>query len=166
MELRDYQAEAVAAIVGAAERGERRMSLCAACGTGKTLIAERAAEELAPDGPVLVLVPTRALVTQSIARWREAGRAGVMIGVCSLSQADSALPRSWAVMTSEPERIARLLRAPGPVTVFATYDSAVKIQHAHRHHRLPAWDLIVVDFTGCRWGVVVVDLVVLRLTCL
>ena len=145
MELRDYQAEAVAAIVDAVARGERRMSLCAACGTGKTLIAERAAEKLAPDGPVLVLMPTQALVTQTIARWREAGRTGVMVGACAVSQADSGLEVSEAVMTTESGRIAELLRAPGPGTVFATYASATKIQRAHEQHRLPAWDLIVID---------------------
>ncbi|QID39804.1 DEAD/DEAH box helicase family protein [Streptomyces albus] len=76
MELFPHQVRALAAIRRAVRRGERRMTVVAACGTGKTLIACRAAEQVAPSGAVLVLMPTLALVTQTISRWREAATRG------------------------------------------------------------------------------------------
>lgn len=123
MELREHQIEALAAIEAAVADGERRMTVVGACGTGKTLIAQQAAQRLAPQGAVLVLMPTKALVTQTIRRWREAGRAGLALGVCSLRQRESGLSPGEAVMTRHPRAIARAMRVGGPVTVFATYGS-------------------------------------------
>ncbi|GAA0439829.1 DEAD/DEAH box helicase family protein [Streptomyces luteireticuli] len=94
MELRAHQIEALAAIEAAAVAGEQRMTVVAACGSGKTLIAQQAAQRLAGQGAVLVLMPTRALVTQTVRRWREAGRTGPALAVCSLSQSGSGLSTS------------------------------------------------------------------------
>lgn len=161
MELREHQIDALAAIEAAAAAGERRMTVVAACGTGKTLIAQQAAQRLAGHGAVLVLMPTKALVTQTIRRWREAGRGGLALGVCSLSQTESGLSPGEAVMTRHPRAITRAARVGGPVTVFATYGSLHRIRDAHDQHGLPAWDLVIVDEAhrtcsafGDGWGTV------------
>jgi superfamily II DNA or RNA helicase len=161
VELREHQREAVAAIVAAAAAGERRMTVVAACGSGKTLIAQRAAQCLAPGGAVLVLMPTKALLTQTARRWRETGQPGLALGVCSLSQAASGLAPGEAVLTRHPRAIARAMRVGGPVTVFATYASLHRIQRAHELHQLPAWDLVIADEAhrtcsafGDGWGTV------------
>lgn len=145
MELRAHQIDALAAIAAAAAAGERRMTVVAACGTGKTLIAQQAAQRLARQGAVLVLMPTKPLVTQTIRRWREAGHTGLALGVCSLSQNESGLSPSEAVMTRYPRAIARAMRVGGPVTVFATYGSLHHIKDAHALHGLPSWDLVIAD---------------------
>ncbi len=145
MELFPHQVRALAAIRRAVRRGERRMTVVAACGTGKTLIACRAAEQVAPSGAVLVLMPTLALVTQTISRWREAGYQGRALGVCSLPQSRSGLARSQAVMTNDPLRVAMALTAGGPLAVFATYDSLPVVVRAHELFALPSWDLIIAD---------------------
>lgn len=161
MELREHQIEALAAIKAAAAAGERRMTVVAACGTGKTLIAQQAAQHLAAQGPVLVLMPTKALVTQTIRRWREAGRTGLALGVCSLRQRESGLSPGEAVMTRGARTIARALRVGGPVTVFSTYGSLHHIQQAHEHYGLPPWELVIADEAhrtcsafGDGWGTV------------
>ncbi|GGZ92467.1 helicase [Streptomyces echinoruber] len=138
MRLRDHQIEALAAIEAAAAAGEQRMTVVSACGTGKTLIAQQAAQRVAPHGAALVLMPTKALVTQT-------GHRGLALGVCSLSQTESGLSPSEGVMTRYPRAIARAMRVGGPVTVFATYDSLHHIQDAHDFHGLAPWDLVIAD---------------------
>ncbi|OIJ63253.1 DEAD/DEAH box helicase [Streptomyces mangrovisoli] len=147
IELRPHQQEALAAITGAFARGERRATAVSACGTGKTLIAVAGAGRLAPAGRVLVAVPTLELLTQTIRRWREGGRDGVMAGLSSMSQTRSGLPRRTAHMVKRPADLARLVADQDgqPVTVFVTYASLPGLQEAHSQHQLPAWDLIVVD---------------------
>ncbi|GAA3000018.1 DEAD/DEAH box helicase [Kitasatospora albolonga] len=164
MRLREHQVQALAAIAAAVLAGERRMTVVAACGAGKTLIAQRAAHRLAPQGATLVLMPTLALLTQTARRWREAGLQGEVLGVCSLSQADSGLQHHEARMLQGPESpagIARAVLAGGPVTVFATYDSLERVTEAHRQHGLPPWDLVIADEAhrtcaafGDGWGLV------------
>jgi len=161
VELRPHQAGALAAIEAAAAAGERRMTMVSACGTGKTLVAIRSAQSLAPQGLVLVVMPTRALVVQTIRRWREAGRAGRALGVCSLSRADAGLSTDEATMTRSPHTIASAARAGGPLTVFSTYHSVHHIQKAHDLLGLPPWDLVIVDEAhrtcsafGTGWGTI------------
>lgn len=55
VELRPYQAEAVEAIVGRLRAGGRAQ-VHAACGSGKTLIAARAADSLSVIGGLVVIV--------------------------------------------------------------------------------------------------------------
>ncbi|MFE4830706.1 Helicase associated domain protein [Streptomyces sp. NPDC056672] len=145
MRLRPYQQEALAAIRAAAGEGRRRMTVVAASGSGKTLIAQRACAQLAPKGATLVLVPTKALVVQTARKWREAGYRGLLIGVCSLSQDDSGLPSWELTMTSDPATIvARVAGAPGPAVVVATYASLHRLTAAHSSG-LGAWDLLIAD---------------------
>ncbi|MFJ7182395.1 Helicase associated domain protein [Streptomyces massasporeus] len=147
LELRPHQREAVSAttrVLG----NHTRASVIAACGTGKTLIAARTTARIAPRGQVLVLLPTLDLLSQTIRSWRLAGRKGTAIAVCSQRQALDHEPLGADVpLTTNPAELAALAAqsSPGPVTVYATYASLPAVIAAHRDHRLPTWDLVVVD---------------------
>ncbi|MFK0043747.1 Helicase associated domain protein [Streptomyces sp. NPDC090741] len=148
-ELRPHQREAVDAVLRALElpAGGRvpgaglRTQVIMATGSGKSLVAVRSAEELRA-GRVLVLVPSLDLLVQTAAAWREGGRTGRALAVCSLRPTDAGMPA-----TTDP---AELARWAGPsadrVTVYATYASLGlgTIEQAHLAG-LPGWDLIVVD---------------------
>ncbi|MFE9629933.1 Helicase associated domain protein [Streptomyces sp. NPDC006463] len=147
--LRPHQREAVDAVVRALElpAGGRvpasglRTQVIMATGSGKSLVAVRSAEELRA-GRVLVLVPSLDLLVQTVAAWREGGRSGRSLAVCSLRGEDAGVPT-----TTDP---AELARWGGPsvdrLTVFATYASLGlgTLERAHLAG-LPGWDLIVVD---------------------
>ncbi|MFJ5105341.1 Helicase associated domain protein [Streptomyces sp. NPDC088554] len=149
MELWEHQVTALAAIQAAVAAGEKRMTVVSACGTGKTLVAQQAAQRLAPQGTVLVLMPTKTLVAQTVRRWRQAGRTGPALAVCSLGQEESGLTRAEAVLCRDPRTspraIAHAARTAGPVTVFSTYGSLHHIRAAHELHGLPPWDLVIAD---------------------
>lgn len=160
--LRPHQVEAVEAVVDAFVAGERRVTVISACGTGKTLTAAATAYRLAPRGTVLVAVPTLALLTQTIQRWRESGRPGLTLGVSSLAQHRSGLSTQQALMTNDSDTIAALLdEVRGPATVFVTYASLPLIHRLHEDHALPAWDMVVIDEAhrtckkvGRGWGII------------
>ncbi|MFB8298714.1 Helicase associated domain protein, partial [Streptomyces bacillaris] len=142
------QQEAVDAVVRALELPARslaperglRTQVIMATGSGKTRVAARSAEKLRA-GRVLVLVPSLDLLTQTEAAWREAGRAGPMIGVSSLRGEDVIFPN-----TTDVEELVDWVRPFDKVTVFATYASLGlgTLERAHQAG-LPGWDLIVVD---------------------
>ncbi|MFE2283637.1 Helicase associated domain protein [Streptomyces sp. NPDC059443] len=147
--LRPHQREAVDAVVRALElpAGRRvpqaglRTQVIMATGSGKTLVAVHAAEELRA-GRVLVLVPSLDLLVQTAAAWRAGGRTGRAFAVCSLRGEDAGVPT-----TTDPAELADWAGLPvDRVTVFATYASLGlgTIERAHLEG-LPGWDLIVVD---------------------
>lgn len=111
-----------------------------ATGSGKTRVAVRSAEEL-HAGRVLVLVPSKDLLTQTEAAWREGGRRGPMIGVSSLEGEDARFPN-----TTDVDELVEWTQGLEKVTVYATYASLGlgKLERAHAVG-LAAWDLIVVD---------------------
>ncbi|MET8646457.1 Helicase associated domain protein [Streptomyces sp. NPDC004675] len=141
--LLPHQEDALQALVSAFAMGERRATVVSACGTGKTHIAIAAAEHLADRGSVLVAVPTLELLTQTIQRWRQAGRTGPMVSVSTLTQT-AGHRQSLAVRIRTPRQLADFGTRPGPLTVFATYASLSRISQGHQLG-LPAWDLIVAD---------------------
>nr|WSX48324.1 Helicase associated domain protein [Streptomyces sp. NBC_00974] len=147
--LRPHQREAVDAVVRALElpagrlvpQAGLRTQVIMATGSGKSLVAVHAAEELR-TGRVLVLVPSLDLLVQTATAWREGGRTGRAFAVCSLRGEDAGVPT-----TTDPAELARWAGLPvDRVTVFATYASLGlgTIERAHREG-LPGWDLIVVD---------------------
>ncbi|CAM5655831.1 hypothetical protein SAVIM338S_06643 [Streptomyces avidinii] len=147
--LRPHQREAVDAVVRALElpagrlvpQSGLRTQVIMATGSGKSLVAVHAAEELR-TGRVLVLVPSLDLLVQTATAWREGGRTGRAFAVCSLRGEDAGVPT-----TTDPAELARWAGLPvDRVTVFATYASLGlgTIEGAHREG-LPGWDLIVVD---------------------
>ncbi|MFF3951363.1 Helicase associated domain protein [Streptomyces sp. NPDC001902] len=146
--LRPHQREAVDAILGALDFPARstvparglRTQVIMATGSGKTLVAARAAEELGA-GRVLVLVPSLDLLAQTEAAWRESGRTGPVIGVSSLRGGEVPFPNTTSVGD-----LVDWVRPFDNVTVFATYAS-LGLGTLERAHvaGLPGWDLIVVD---------------------
>lgn len=149
MVLRPHQIEAVDSVLrNLSEQpgkgispGGLRTQVIAATGSGKTLIGVESANRLSARR-VLVLVPTLDLLLQMAAAWREGGRRGAMIGVCSLRGADS----QGVPCTTDPDELVAWTVGPETVTVFATYASVGMgtLQRAHAAG-LPVWDLMVVD---------------------
>ncbi|MFB7477059.1 Helicase associated domain protein [Kitasatospora sp. NPDC056184] len=154
IELRDHQIEAVDAIIRALDvppggvipaRG-LRAQIHAACGTGKTYICAAAARRMLPRGRVLVLVPTLALLGQTVKAWREVGHTGPAVAVCSMED-DVELWSMDVRCTTNPIRLA-MWHGSGPVTMFATYSSLGVLAEAFGGaygKRLDPLDLAVVD---------------------
>nr|WP_258404846.1 DEAD/DEAH box helicase [Streptomyces sp. FR1] len=148
MELRPHQREAVDAVLRALElparslvpEGGLRTQVIMATGSGKSLVATRAAEEL-HAGRVLVLVPSLDLLAQTEAAWRAGGRTGPMIGVSSLRGDQVTFPN-----TTDVDELVSWVRPHDKVTVFATYASLGlgTLERAHEAG-LPGWSLIIVD---------------------
>ena len=147
--LRPHQVEAVDSVLRSlSEQPGRgippeglRAQVIAATGSGKTLIGVEVTNRLSARR-VLVLVPTLDLLLQMAAAWRQGGRRGAMVGVCSLRGADS----QGVPCTTDPHELVAWTAGPEMVTVFATYASVGMgtVQRAHAAG-LPVWDLMVVD---------------------
>lgn len=145
-----------------------RGKLIMACGTGKTFtslkIAERLQQERAEAGKgehttVLFLVPSIALLSQSLREWSYEAEVPLRaFAVCSdaqvgkqkaqgddkdMSTHDLALPA-----TTSPDRLiaqmASVEAAPGLTMVFSTYQSIATISAAQKQG-LPRFDLILCD---------------------
>jgi superfamily II DNA or RNA helicase len=151
--LRPHQVEAVDTIVrgldippGGVPANGLRATVISACGTGKTLMAAHSALRIAPHGRTLVLLPTLALLTQTIREWRAEGHAGPAVAVCSLSD-DPELWEAGVRTTTNSVQLA-LWHGNGPVTMYATYASlpvlAAACEGAYGQ-KLAPFDLAVVD---------------------
>ncbi|MBQ0995876.1 type ISP restriction/modification enzyme [Streptomyces sp. RK62] len=145
-----------------------RGKLIMACGTGKTFtslkIAERLQQERAEAGQgehttVLFLVPSIALLSQSLREWSYEAKVPLRaFAVCSdaqvgkqkaqgddkdMSTHDLALPA-----TTSPDRLmaqmASVEAAPGLTVVFSTYQSIATISAAQKKG-MPRFDLILCD---------------------
>lgn len=147
--LRDYQLEALAAAKAHYAAGHTRGKLIMACGTGKTLTALRLLEQELPQGGLaLFLVPSIALLNQTLVAWSDdAARPLHAVCVCSDNTANRRKrtaedtpcenPNALALPpTTSPEMIARRIRAhrettPGELTVvFSTYQSIEVLEAA------------------------------------
>ncbi|MBT2386546.1 DEAD/DEAH box helicase [Streptomyces sp. ISL-11] len=148
-ELFPHQVEAVDAVLrvlqtpasGLMPPQGLRTQVIAATGSGKTLIAAETAQKLSARR-VLVLVPTLDLLVQTAAAWREGGRTGAMVGVCSLRAEDS----DGVPCTTDPRELVAWVQGSERLVVFATY-AAVGLGILQRAHAagLGVWDLMVVD---------------------
>ena len=159
--LHEFQKEAVRDIEKKfrdADRGQ----LILPCGTGKSLVALRAAEKVAGlGGRVLYLVPSIALIGQTMREWsRQREMPLRYLGVCSdptagrkaSAQADTAgdLTELSIPVTTDPVRLAEELSKPVPgdamQVVFSTYQSSPKIAEA-QSRAAEGWgfDLIICD---------------------
>ncbi|MES9553805.1 MULTISPECIES: Helicase associated domain protein [unclassified Streptomyces] len=149
LELMPHQVEAIDGILrtlanppgGYIPAEGLRAQVISATGSGKTLIGVEAANRLSAKR-VVVLVPTLDLLTQMARAWRQGGRAGAMVGVCSLRAEES----DGIPCTTNPDELAEWVRGLDVVTVFATYASVGMgvLQRAHEAG-LPVWDLMVID---------------------
>ncbi len=160
-DLYPFQRDAVDRISGGfrdADRGQ----LILPCGTGKSLVALRAAEKVAGrGGRVLYLVPSIALIGQTMREWsRQREMPLRYLGVCSDPTAGRRASRNADVagdltelaipVTTDPEKLAAVLAGPPPddamQVVFSTYQSSPKIAAAQERIG-GGWgfDLIICD---------------------
>ncbi len=138
-----------------------RGKILMACGTGKTLVGLRIAEQVAGNGGrALVLVPSLALLSQTLKAWFDDAVVPIRaFAVCSDSQtgrprrsnADTTdmdiLDLAYPATTDAARLGAHALPdAPDAMTVvFATYQSSGIVSQAQRNHDLPAFDLAIAD---------------------
>ncbi|MDH6710939.1 superfamily II DNA or RNA helicase [Kitasatospora sp. MAA19] len=150
-ELRPYQREAIAAIsAGLASGGSGQWHAC--CGSGKTLVAQRAAEEiLGATGTVAVLAPSLTLVAQTLASWHRHTATGPIesLAVCSddtVADAATHLSDLTCPVTTDPTQITAWLRTParGRRLLAGTYASADRLALAVRAAGTPL-DLLILD---------------------
>ncbi|WP_421853122.1 DEAD/DEAH box helicase [Novosphingobium sp.] len=159
-DVRPHQRDAMDAVrsgLATADRGK----LIMACGTGKTFTALKIAEDLAGPGKyVLFLVPSLALMSQTVREWSiDTATPLRAFAVCSDAQVgkhnkgkddigdidvhDLAHPA-----TTDPAKLAAKANAPAPdemTVVFSTYQSIQVISNAQKDHGFPEFDLIVCD---------------------
>jgi len=158
--LFEHQVPAVTdAVAGLAHTARGQVIM--ACGTGKTVVAQRIAETLAgtDTDTVLVLFPNLGLLAQNARAWatyREVGFAA--LAVCSEQQVGRGKARDSDEIqldttefgisnTTDPDVLADWLRnTPDRRVVFATYQSSDKLAAMHRAHpELGGWSMIVCD---------------------
>ncbi|MFI1989752.1 DEAD/DEAH box helicase [Actinoplanes sp. NPDC020271] len=165
--LRKHQREAIDDVFAGFEKHSRG-KLIMACGTGKTFTSLKIAERLLKDraqnegnehATVLFLVPSIALLSQTLREWSYEAEVPLRsFAVCSdvkvgkrqvlgddndMSTHDLALPA-----TTDPDRlieqIASVDATPGLTVVFSTYQSIATISEAQKKG-LPRFDLILCD---------------------
>ncbi|MFC1435969.1 Helicase associated domain protein [Streptacidiphilus sp. N1-3] len=154
VKLRDHQIEAVDAIIRGLDvpPGKRippnglRAQVHAACGTGKTIIAAAAAKRLVPRGRILVLVPTKDLLAQTVKAWREVGHTGPTVMVAGMQEDVELFGMGVRCTTSAPQLA--LWHGTGEVLIVATYASLGVLAEAFEGvygQRMDALDLACVD---------------------
>jgi len=128
-----HQKEALAALVPALE-AEDRVSAIMACGTGKTLVTLWVAERL-QSSRVLVLLPSLALLRQTLHEWLQETNLDALTYLCvcsdrSVAKALDTLATKQSDLDFEvgtdPNNVRRFLDAEftGTKVVFSTYQSA------------------------------------------
>ena len=162
--LREYQKralDAVSAGLSTADRGK----LIMACGTGKTFTSLRIAEAMAGSGGrVLFLVPSIALLSQTLMEWSAESEVPLRsFAVCSdakvgkgrkrtsLSEDISVVDLAIPATTDGAALADRLARRPAPVhgtapmtVVFSTYQSIDAVAQAQKLGA-PGFDLVICD---------------------
>ncbi len=160
-ELYDYQADALRDVVEGFRQADRGQ-LILPCGTGKSFVALRIAERVVgKGGRVLYLVPSIALVGQTMREWSDQRSIPLKyLGICSdpttgrkaSARVDLAGDLTELVMpvTTDPDRIKGLITAPvspeAMQVVFSTYHSAKRIESAVEDlDEVEVFDLIICD---------------------
>lgn len=159
-ELRQHQIDALKAVragLGVHDRGKVIM----ACGTGKTFTSLKMAEDLVgADGRVLFLVPSLALMAQTVREWTGDTTTPLRsFAVCSDSQVGkrriakddvaeiSTLDLAFPATTDSAVLAAGVADGPpGKMTVvFATYQSIQTVSDAQLKHGMGRFNLIICD---------------------
>ncbi len=159
--LLDHQKEALEKVCEGLKEADRG-KLIMACGTGKTFTSLKIAERLAGKGKrVLFLVPSLALISQTIREWTEDTKVPLRsFAVCSDTQvgkrrknnkndalefdtSDLALPATTDAkeLASKAGKVSHDLMT----VVFSTYHSIQVISDAQKEYDLPEFDLIICD---------------------
>ena len=170
--LRPDQTEAVKNVLAGLKEAERG-KLIMACGTGKTFVSLKIAEEMVGQGGrVLFLVPSLALLSQTLTEWTHESKIPPhSFAVCS----DSDVGKKKKSSDDDVQMLMHELRYPAttkPATlarevakchddqrisvIYGTYHSIEVIGAAQKKHGLPPFDLIVCDeahrTTGSKWA--------------
>ena len=153
-QLRPHQVTALADVeLGFEESSRGKMIM--ACGTGKTFTSLRVAESIAgPGGSVLFLVPSIALLSQTLKEW-SAERAMPLraFAICSdnkvgkVSEDYSISDLAYPATTNTEQLLKEVARATAPdgLTVyFSTYQSIDVVARAQAAG-LPDFDLVICD---------------------
>jgi predicted helicase len=158
-ELRPHQIDALSAVMEGFREADRGKVIMA-CGTGKTLVSLRIAEEFfkkkKTPSTVLFLAPSISLLSQTIMEWGQNKKLPYMaLAVCSdakvgkkddddMQVTDLAIPASTDV-----EKLAAALANRGTknLVIFSTYQSLEIISKAQnvKKNPLPEFDLVVCD---------------------
>ena len=165
--LRPYQQEALENVIEGFKT-HNRGKLIMACGTGKTFTSLKIAErQINNNGLVLFLMPSLALLSQTLYDWkRQASAPMSAFAVCSDSKVgksgdeddfasymrptDLNFPattdaKSLAQAVNAALERKALTHADGMTVIFSTYQSLDVIHQAQTDHQLPALDLIICD---------------------
>jgi predicted helicase len=152
--LRTHQIEALGDVMRGFDEHDRG-KLIMACGTGKTFTSLRIAErQVQPGGSVLFLVPSIALLSQSLREWAaESDRPMRAFAICSdnkvgrnaedFTLTDLAFPAT----TNAPSLIAEAQKGSnteGLTVYFSTYQS-IDVVSAAQDAGLPEFDLVICD---------------------
>ncbi len=160
-----YQRQAIDSVI-AGFRKQDRGKLVLPCGTGKTEVALWIAEEMVGvDGRVLYLVPSIALMAQTMRTWAE--QKGVphrYVGICSdtrtgTTDEDVSLLELDFPVTTRLDRITQALsqeRRGVMTVVFCTYQSLALVEQAQAEGAL-AFDLAICDEAHRTTGVEKLD---------
>ncbi|WP_026500626.1 DEAD/DEAH box helicase [Bartonella grahamii] len=159
-EPRPHQEEAIKKVCEGLKEADRG-KLIMACGTGKTFTSLKIAETIAGKGKrVLFLVPSLALVSQTIREWTADAQVPLRsFAVCSDTQvgkrrknqddivgmetSDLVLPATTDAKALAKEACENL--ADAMTVIFSTYHSIQVISDAQKDHGLPEFDLIICD---------------------
>ena len=151
--LRAHQKDALTKTTAGLAQFDRG-KLIMACGTGKTFTSLKIAEEVAGEGKrVLFLVPSLALLSQSLTEWTQESETPLhSFAVCSDSDVGKRRKKDDDTVqtfvhelqypaTTNPERLAAAAKkrhdAKHMSVVFATYHSIDVVHHAQKDHGLP-----------------------------
>jgi len=152
--LRTHQIEALGAVMRGFDEHDRG-KLIMACGTGKTFTSLRIAErQVQPGGAVLFLVPSIALLSQSLREWAaEADRPMRAFAICSdnkvgrnaedFTLTDLAFPAT----TNAADLIVEVGKGSNPegLTVFFSTYQSIDVVGAAQDAGLPEFDLVICD---------------------
>ncbi|WP_375660879.1 DEAD/DEAH box helicase [Bartonella sp. CL71SXKL] len=168
-EPRPHQEEAIKKVCEGLKEADRG-KLIMACGTGKTFTSLKIAEHIAGKGKrVLFLVPSLALVSQTIREWTADAQVPLRsFAVCSdtkvgkrrknqddivgMETSDLVLPATTDAKALAKEACENL--ADAMTVIFSTYHSIQVISDAQNTHGLPEFDLIICDEAHRTTGVV------------
>ena len=168
--LRPYQQTALENVIEGFKH-HARGKLIMACGTGKTFTSLKIAERQTNNrGFVLFLVPSLALLSQTLIDWkRQASAPMTAFAVCSDSKVGKSGDEndfasylrpselSFPATTDAKSLAAEMLKAnlkklqglvpenSGMTVIFSTYQSLDVIHQAQTDYNLPAFDLIICD---------------------
>jgi predicted helicase len=164
--LRPHQSEALEAVLGGFDEQDRG-KLVMACGTGKTFTSLRIAEHAVPrGGSVLFLVPSIALLSQTLREWTaDANDPLRAFAVCSDTKVgkDSEDLRLTDLSFPATTNAAALVESAsagsnplGLTVYFSTYQS-IDVIHQAQGLGLPEFDLVVCDEAHRTAGVLDVE---------